>query len=151
MIKELWTLIKLLFTGRPSDFQEEEKLKMNYFPFRGYKYMSWCGYIISRKDNPEIPLPDWIHENIHLYQAKRHKFWIGYYLAYLWNFLIGFIVIWSWKGAYKTSMYELEAYANEGKGWDYMEEVNPWKYYYSPLQRRMLWKDWDKYKKIFLT
>lgn len=125
-------------------------MQMKYFPIQGYKYVSWCGYIITKNKDLEINMIDWIHENIHLYQAKRYKWWGRYYLNYILDILVGFIFTWSWDGAYKTSRFELEAYANQDKGWEYMDEVNPWKYYFTPLQRRTLWKDWEKYKTIIL-
>ena len=43
----------MLFAGRPSDIFEAELMPMKHFPFKGYKYMMWCGRIIYRKENEE--------------------------------------------------------------------------------------------------
>ena len=50
---EIITLIKMLFTSKPSDFFEVELMPMKHFPFKGYKYMMWCGRIVYRKENEE--------------------------------------------------------------------------------------------------
>ena len=150
MIKEFLTLILLLFSKNSINFEETEKMRMEYFPLQKDKYLSWCGYIITKEEELEMTLPSWIHENIHLYQAKKYGWWGWYYLNYLWDILVGIIFIWSIKGAYKTSRFELEACVNQDKGWDYIKEVNPIKYYFTPLQRRFLWKNWENYKKILL-
>lgn len=49
MIKELWTLIKLLFSSN-SNVEQAKVVRMRHFPFKGYSAMSWCGNIIVRQD-----------------------------------------------------------------------------------------------------
>ena len=42
---ELIKLIKMLFTPI-KDVNELNLIGMKHFPFKGYKYMMWCGNII---------------------------------------------------------------------------------------------------------
>ena len=44
MIKELWYLIKLLFSPLSDQI---DVVQMKHFPFKGYLAMSWCGKIIT--------------------------------------------------------------------------------------------------------
>lgn len=53
MIKELWTLVKMLFSGKPEYVTDAELLGMDHFPFKGYSYMMWCGKLIYRNDTIE--------------------------------------------------------------------------------------------------
>lgn len=101
MITELWYLIKLLFTKQTNQL---EIVKMKYFPFKGYKAMSWCGKIITREDRLDIITIN--HERIHLEQALRYGSWIKYYLAYLWEYI---------KYGYADNKFEIEAYENQYK------------------------------------
>ena len=44
MLKELWILIKMLFTEKPSDMLKRDDLEvrvMNHFPFKSFRYMMW--------------------------------------------------------------------------------------------------------------
>lgn len=77
---EIITLIKMLFTSKPSDFFEVELMPMKHFPFKGYKYMMWCGRIVYRKENEEkvkneinteIGRRSIRHETLHLRQAEN--------------------------------------------------------------------------------
>ena len=79
-MKELIILIKLLFKSKPADIKEVELLGMNNFPFKGYKYLMWCGKVIYRNDMIEKRKKEWEtpsflisknHETIHLNQAKK--------------------------------------------------------------------------------
>ena len=115
MIKELLILIKMLFRSNPSDMvgKDLEVVEMNYFPFEGYKAMSWCGRIIHRGSSSQVNETTLNHEKIHLMQAMMcNDSWIRYYLSYLWEWLkCGFLAPLS--ANYMTSKYESEAYANE--------------------------------------
>lgn len=127
MIKELWTLILLLFTSKPSDILKMEHLEiieMKYFPFSGYRYMMWCGKIITRHDkkavierflNTEAGKWSETHEYGHARQAESEHGdnWIRYYLNYFWHWLKGNPFIHPGQSAYYTSRYEMEAYGNE--------------------------------------
>ena len=42
-MKELWQLIKMLFSSKPGDFDTPELLPMKHYPFKGYRFMMWCG------------------------------------------------------------------------------------------------------------
>lgn len=87
--------------------------KMKYFPFQEYLAMSWCGYLLTRKD--KVNESTLRHENIHLkqeianYLNKKH---IRYYLSYLQEYLKGFTLLYPMSSAYYTNPYEMEAYAN---------------------------------------
>ena len=96
MIKELWTLAKMLFVSRPSEIEEVKLMGMNHFPFKGYAYIMWCGKMIYRNDRYDTRRKEWItkkynvsknHETIHLMQAKMCGSWAKYYLRYLWEWL----------------------------------------------------------------
>lgn len=50
-LKELWQMVKMLFSSKPNDSNELKLLAMQCFPFQGYKYMMWCGKMIYRKKN----------------------------------------------------------------------------------------------------
>ena len=124
MLKELWTLTKLLFSTRPSDHlgKDLEVMTMKHFPFKGYKWLMWCGRMISRADNAEKIQAEMMtkkfqvsmnHEKIHLMQAVVcGDSWVKYYLRYLWEWLRrGFLAPMS--ANYYISRYESEACANE--------------------------------------
>lgn len=84
MIKELWFLIKLLF-HRTRD-SEVEVLLLKHFPWNGYKYMMWCGKVITTKDKYLTPSEKSLrHERIHLKQAQMYSHWYKYYLRYAWE------------------------------------------------------------------
>ena len=112
MIKELWILVKMLFASKPKDIDQPSVIDMQHFPFKGYKAMAWCGYIIHRIGSSAVNQKTINHERIHLMQAKVCGSWFKYYLAYLWEWIKpGFMSPLS--ANYYTSKYESEAYANE--------------------------------------
>lgn len=123
MIKELWVLIKMLFGKRqPKDIEKVSLLGMDNFPFRGYKYLMWCGKMIYRNDMYDRRQKEWPtdsfrvsenHEQIHLAQAKVAGSWAKYYWRYFCEWLRGNPVIAPASSAYYTIPYEVEAYANE--------------------------------------
>lgn len=140
MIKELWILVKLLFASKPSDIDKVEVVDMCHFPFKGYKAMAWCGYVIHRIGASAVNEKTLNHERIHLMQAKVCGSWVKYYLSYLWEWMrIGFMA--PMKANYYTSKYESEAYANEDD-YDYCDGYdgsNLAKYVFK--NRKELYKD----------
>ena len=123
MLKELWTLAKMLFKSKPSEIDEVTLLGLDHFPFKGYAYMMWCGRMVYRNDAIDRRQKEWItkaykvsknHETIHLMQAKMCGSWVKYYLKYLWEWLKGGPVMAPASAAYYTIPFEVEAYANEG-------------------------------------
>lgn len=132
MIKELWTLIKMLFASKPSEKEKVSLLGMKHFPFRGYSYMMWCGWMIYRNETYERRQKEWStdkfkqqenHEMIHLMQAKAAGSWVKYYWQYFLEWLKGNPIIAPASSAYYTNPFECEAYANENnvnyvKGYD---------------------------------
>lgn len=111
IITELFCLAKQLFNK--IDLSQGSKLiKMKYFPFDGYSYMSWCGNIIYKKDRyANINSISLRHETIHKFQAgKNYSRWYRYYLKYLWYWIIGNPFS---RSSYYTIPFEIEAYANE--------------------------------------
>ena len=62
MIKELWTLAKMLFQSKPSEIEEAKLMGMNHFPFKGYAYMMWCGKMIYRNDAYDRRLDSYEYE-----------------------------------------------------------------------------------------
>lgn len=106
MVKELWYLIKLLFSHISNEL---EIVKLKHFPFSGFAYMMWCGKLITKTDNP-IDKYDYNHENIHLQQAQLVGSWWKYYLTYLWEWIKGNPFR---KSSYYMIPFELEAYMND--------------------------------------
>lgn len=123
-IKELWQMVKMLFTSKPKDYTHVEFMEMDKFPVSGYKYMMWCGKMIYNSKNKEkiekekateIYIKNITHETIHLKQAqiKGKNSWLRYYLIYVWEWLKGNPITAPQKSAYYTIPFEMEAYANE--------------------------------------
>lgn len=112
-IKELWWLAKQLFKDNPKDRDEVTYKQMQHFPFAGYSAMSWCGYLVTRKDESSISESTRTHETIHLKQAQIKGSWIKFYLSYLKEWLKGNPIIHPSQSAYYTIPYEAEAYANQ--------------------------------------
>ena len=122
MIKELWTLVKMLFASDPKKKEKVSLLGMDCFPFKGYKYFMWCGYMIYRNDMYDRRQKEWPtdkfktderHEQIHLEQARKCGSWMKYYRKYLWEWLKGNPVINPASSAYMTIPWEIAAYANQ--------------------------------------
>lgn len=114
MLKELWKLIKMLFSSTPKDSPKTTILRMKHFPFNGYSAMMWCGTIIMREDyNKKIKVSTITHEGIHIQQASRYKKWYQYYLRYVLEWIKGNPITHPSQGAYYTIPFEMEAYANE--------------------------------------
>ena len=87
-MKELWQLIKMLFSSKPGDFDTPELLAMKHYPFKGYRFMMWCGRMIYRDENKEnidrymqtyAGKESLTHETIHLRQAQAIGSWVKYY------------------------------------------------------------------------
>lgn len=112
MFKELWQLIKWLFTSKPKDVNELEIVEMTYFPFKGFSAMSWCGKLIVHSKS-KISKSLLTHETIHLKQAQAVGSWIIFYLLYIKEWLMGNPFKVPFISAYYTICYEMEAYANE--------------------------------------
>lgn len=140
MIKEFWYLVKLLFTKQSNQL---EVVKMKHFPFKGYSAMSWCGKIITRKDN--IGTTTRNHERIHLEQALFFNNWIHYYIIYLWYWIIGLPIIYPFRSAYYTIPFEVEAYANEYI-YDYHPTKNSWKKYKIKNRKKTFRKNKNNWK-----
>lgn len=114
MFDELFQLIKLLFQSSPSDIKELKIKEMKYFPFSNYNAMSWCGYLIVRKDSI-VNKTTMCHETIHLKQAQQYSNWLAYYFDYFKEWLKGQPFATPCISAYYTIPFEVEAYANEDK------------------------------------
>lgn len=161
MIKELWILIKMLFGQKPKDIEVVQLMGMKHFPFRGYKYMMWCGIMIYRNDMYKIRAEEWQtesfkisqnHEMIHLAQAKLYGSWIKYYWKYLKEWIKGNPIINPASSAYMTIPFEVEAYANEKKSmyWKQYDGTNLPKYTLTnrkKLYRTIGRENWKNYIK----
>lgn len=124
MIKELWKLIKMLFTTRPSDYmyKDLEVETMKHFPFSGSRYMSWCGKVITR-DEKKAVIDRFLttkagaesknHEQGHVAQAilQDGDNWVVYYLDYYWNWFKHNPLIKPAHACYYVNKYEVECYA----------------------------------------
>lgn len=168
MLKELWILIKLMFATHPSDIlgSEMEVMTMKHFPFTGYRYMCWCGKVITRDKMREVierfkntnsGKISYNHEYIHAIQAvsEHGDNWPRYYLNYLYHWLKHNPLVKPSHACYYFNRYEVEAYAME-RDFDY------WKIYsrrnlrgkYTLRKPRKKWKDaggtasaWKKFVK----
>ena len=142
MFSELWILIKMLFRTNPCNINNVSLMNMNHFPFKGYKYLMWCGKMIYRNDMIEKRKEEWktlefltskTHETIHLNQAKRSGGWIKYYWQYFKEWIKGGIIMAPVSAAYYTNPFEMEAYANEDKP-EYPEGMIIYEDNYSTLE-----------------
>lgn len=122
MIKDFTFLVKTLFKSKPKDKECVTLIGLKHFPFKGYKFLMWCGYMIYRLDNEDNIGKEMLtnrfeisktHETIHLAQAKMYDSWVRYYLAYLWEWIRRGILA-PMTANYYVSKFESEAYANEG-------------------------------------
>ena len=78
MIKEFWTLAKMLFTSKPGEIDEVRLKPMEHFPLGGKDYMPWCGYLIYRKDQLAARRKDWItKEYRELKRVENYKLWFA--------------------------------------------------------------------------
>lgn len=160
---ELFTLIKMLFKGKPSDFKEPILKPMKHFPFKNFKFMMWCGYMIYRESKQET-IENYMktnlgkkskrHETFHLKQAQYHAkdSWIRYYWRYFCEWLKGNPITSPSSSAYSTIPFEVEAYALEDK----QEALDNYdttllKSKYTLKNRKKLYKehkkDWKRYIK----
>lgn len=126
MIKEVWLLVKMLFSSRPSDVltKQIELKEMKHFPFKGFRFMCWCGCIIFRKEKKDV-LERFLktkegsisltHEYGHAIQAisEHGDNWSRYYLAYFWHWIKHCPWISPASACYYLNRYECEAYAQE--------------------------------------
>lgn len=126
MFKELWTLIKMLFKSKPSSIlgKDLEVVVMKHFPFAGYRYMSWCGKVITRSEKKDVierflttraGQVSKTHEYGHAVQAESEHGdnWLRYYLAYFWHWIKHNPIMKPAHACYYISRYETEAYAQE--------------------------------------
>lgn len=142
-------LIGMLFSK--ADVNKEIKvITTKYFPFEGYSYMMWCGSIITRKVDPKISQSTFNHESGHLIQASFYKWWIKYYIVYLWEWIKGNPIIAPASSAYYTIPFEIQAYANEHDA-NYDYNRNDLKNKYTLKNRKRLYKmyrfEWKQYVK----
>ena len=148
MIKELWFLIKTLFSPL-SD--QVEVVQMKYFPFKGYSAMSWCGKIITRKDKVNKTIIN--HERLHLEQAlqlakqEKSSSWLTYYWQYLKYWIKGNPLIAPASSAYYTIPFEMEAYGNEDD-YNYHPVNNSWKLYELEDRKETYKKHRDNWKQF---
>jgi hypothetical protein len=88
MIKEFWTLAKMLLLSKPGGIEEVKLMGMEHFPSKDKDYMSWCGHLIYRKDRLAVRRKEWITkeyrerkqiENYKLSLAKKSGSWMKFY------------------------------------------------------------------------
>ena len=124
IFKEIWTFVKLLFVNI-DNVDKVEPLAMTHFPFKGYKYLMWCGKVIYRDSLPQngVLVPtDENHETIHLMQAKDKGSWWKFYLSYFWEWIKhGMFFV---DSSYYAIKYEIEAYAKQ-YDMDYLKRRDP--------------------------
>ena len=134
MAKELWILVKMLFLSRPSDIfgKDLELVIMQKFPFKGFRFMCWCGKIILRQERVEI-ISRFLHTEagkISMKHEKGHALqaisehgdnWLRFYLSYFWHWLKHCPWIAPSSACYFFNRYEVECFAKEADN-DYWED-----------------------------
>ena len=115
-MKELWQLIKMLFSSKPGDFDTPELLAMKHYPFKGYRFMMWCGRMIYRAENKEnidrymqtyAGKESLTHETIHLRQAQVIGSWVKYYWRYFVEWVKGNPICHPASSAYYLSLIHI--------------------------------------------
>ena len=136
MIKELWILVKMLFTSKPSEYlgKDLELMFMRYIPFKRYNFMCWCGSMIVRDEHKDV-IYDFLqtkegirvktHEGGHLTQAidEHGDNWLRYYLSYFWHWLKHCPWMNPSSACYYLNRYEVEVFAQEDNP-DYWKNYN---------------------------
>ena len=148
--KELFILAGMLFK-KTSNLNDVEILKMKYFPFKNFSYMAWCGKIVTRRDVTieQMGQQNKNHEYGHLMQAKHYKYFIQYYLVYVWEWLKG-CPLKSTMAAYYTIPFEVQAYANQhNPNYDYNRDDLKKRYTLKKRQKQYKSRkyDWKYYIK----
>ena len=113
IFKEIWTFVRLMFVNI-DNVDKVEPLAMTHFPFKGYKYIMWCGKVIYRDERPQNAIlehTDENHETIHLMQAKDKGSWWKFYLSYFWEWIKHGMFFAN--SSYYAIKYEIEAYAKQ--------------------------------------
>ena len=152
-MKELWQLIKMLFSSKPGDFDTPKLLSMKHYPFKGYRFMMWCGrmiYRIENKENIEKYMQTYAgkesmtHETIHLRQAQAVGSWVKYYWRYFVECIKGNPSCHPASSAYYTIPYEIAAYANQGNP-DYLKNYTDDSFTrYKLKHRKRIYKEHQK-------
>lgn len=87
-------------------------IENKFIPFKGYKCITLLCFIFTR-DKSRVTEKDIQHETIHWEQEKEMLI-LGFYLWYIIEFLIRFLLSWNWHYSYKSISFEQEAYEWEG-------------------------------------
>lgn len=99
-----------------------------YFPLKPYKAIALLKWIIVREAAKErFTQFDYNHECIH-YAQEKELWYIGFYLLYLFEFLLGLLYFFNWNKAYRNISFEMEAY-------EHQYEVN-----YLQCRKRFAWR-----------
>lgn len=80
-------------------------------PFPGYKFINLFGILFAHK-GVKIKEQDITHESIHTKQMKE-LLYVGFYLAYMFEYLGKSIWYRNFKKAYKNLSFEKEAYEHQ--------------------------------------
>lgn len=86
-------------------------IENQFLPFKGFKAITILNMIFVRKGTA-LDIVDVNHENIH-WQQEKEMLIVGFYLWYLIEFIVHFILCWNFKKAYYNISFEREAYYNE--------------------------------------
>lgn len=101
----------------------------NIIPPKGYKAITLFNVIFVRKGKT-MSKYDLNHEAIHWEQEK--ELWIiGFYIAYVFEFLYRLCQVRRWHGAYRSISFEQECYFNE-RNLDYIT-----------TRKRFAWRDYE--------
>lgn len=87
-------------------------LYSNHIPFKGFSAINIVGIVIARKQNLPLDNQTLNHESIHTSQIVE-LFIIGFYIWYIFEWIIKFIIYKNKYDAYRNIGFEREAYEND--------------------------------------
>ena len=85
----------------------------SFLPFKGFTAINLFGIVFARRDC--LPLSKRIlnHERIHSLQIRELLF-VGFYIWYIFEWLVRSLYLRNFKKAYKAISFENEAFENDG-------------------------------------
>ncbi len=117
-----------------------------YLPPKGYTAITLFRYVFTRMSEEDLLsyLPTERgrqlvnHEAMHIRQAEtfKHLKWLRFYMVYLWQFFKAWPFRMSWKQAYRTICFELEAYDWQS----YDNQASDWRSYVLSIKERKNYK-----------
>ena len=84
-----------------------------WLPPKGYKAITLLRWVVIREDAKErFTAQDFNHERIH-YAQEKELFFVGFYILYVFEFLLALLYFHNWHTAYRNISFEVEAYEHQ--------------------------------------